>query len=309
MSELSERPELSEKPALPQRPAMRARVWYGAVAAAVFAVAYHLSLLMRWLDLRRFMPWLLVLGLRNLMEVTLCLLGAAVSHRFGLRRAAAELGLRTPVVRGLVFGLLASAPMLVTFALTSSINPAMTPLSVGVGCILAPFAEEVLFRAYLFRQLYRRARLGFWASALIPSILFGAGHLYQSTDPGELAGIVLITASGSVLGCWVFIRWQDSVWPIFALHALMNLWWEVFAVDDTALGGWMANGARLATIAIAVLLTIYRGRIWKPAAAPAAGEASPDGGDRGGPTAYRTRVTRIAPSIPSTISLQLAPDR
>ena len=32
---------------------------------------------------------------------------------------------------------------------------------------------------------------------------------------------------------------------MFGLHASMNLWWEVFAIDDTALGGWLANGARL----------------------------------------------------------------
>jgi len=43
----------------------------------------------------------------------------------------------------------------------------------------------------------------------------------------------------------------------------MNLWWEVFAVDDTALGGWLANVARLLTIALAIVLTIYKDRIWK----------------------------------------------
>ena len=60
------------------------------------------------------------------------------------------------------------------------------------------------------------------------------------------------------------MKWKDNVWPVFGLHAGMNLWWEVFAVDDTALGGWVSNGARLATIIIAVLLTIYKDKIWKP---------------------------------------------
>ena len=44
----------------------------------------------------------------------------------------------------------------------------------------------------------------------------------------------------------------------------MNLWWELFGVADTALGGWIANGARLLTITAAILLTIYRDRFWKP---------------------------------------------
>lgn len=33
--------------------------------------------------------------------------------------------------------------MLIAFALTSSVNPKMTLLTVGVGCFIAPFAEEV----------------------------------------------------------------------------------------------------------------------------------------------------------------------
>jgi len=44
----------------------------------------------------------------------------------------------------------------------------------------------------------------------------------------------------------------------------MNLWWEMFAVDDTALGGWLGNVARLLTVTVAVVLTIYKVRIWKP---------------------------------------------
>ena len=242
----------------------RSRAWYAAVATIVFLVANSLNDLMRPLDLKRFMPWLLVLGIRNTIEVTLCFVGVSVAHGFGFRRSAAEFGLRAPIRRALVFALLASAPMLIAFAWAFPLNPKMTFLTVGVGCIVAPFAEEVLFRAFLFRQLYRRARLGFWLSALIPSVLFAAGHLYQSSDLMELLGILAITGAGSLLCCWVFIRWQDNVWTVFALHALMNLWWEVFAVDETALGGWLANAARLATVVIAILLTIYKDHIWRP---------------------------------------------
>jgi hypothetical protein len=71
------------------------------------------------------------------------------------------------------------------------------------------------------------------------------------------------------------MRWQDNFWPVFGLHALMNLWWEVFAVDDTALGGWLANAARLATVVVGVLLTIYKDRIWKPLPTVAAAADAP----------------------------------
>src|SRR6266704_1265003 len=154
--------------------------------------------------------------------------------------------------------------MLLAFVATSSINTEMSVLSVGVGCFLAPFAEEVLFRGYMFGQLYRRARFGFWLSALIPSMLFALGHGYQATGILELVGIFAVTGLGSILGCWLFMRWQYNLWVVFGLHSLMNLWWEVFGIDDTALGGWIANGARLLTVALAILLTIYKDRFWEP---------------------------------------------
>ena len=62
----------------------------------------------------------------------------------------------------------------------------------------------------------------------------------------------------------------------------MNLWWEVFAVDDTALGGWVANGARLATIIVAVLLTIYKDKIWKPLPSEQAMDEPDHNADRSG---------------------------
>jgi uncharacterized protein len=238
------------------------RLWYAAVATVVFTFADNINYLTR--PLRRFIEPLAELGARNLLQVGLCIFGVSLAHRFGFRPSLRELGMRAPVGRGLTFAFIASLPMLIAFALTSTANPKMTWMSVGVGCFIAPFAEEVLFRSYMFRQLYRRARLGFWLSALIPSVIFALGHLYQSSEPAELAGILAITGLGSLLTCWIFLRWQDNLWAIFGLHSLMNLWWEVFAVDDTALGGWLANAARLATIGLAILLTIYKDRIWKP---------------------------------------------
>jgi uncharacterized protein len=152
--------------------------------------------------------------------------------------------------------------MLIAFALTSKLNATMPGLTVGVGCFLAPFAEEVLFRGYMFGQLYRRARWGFWLSALIPSALFALGHVYQATGVLQLSGIFAVTGLGSLLRCWLFMRWRYNLWVVFGLHCLMNLWWEVFGIDDSALGGWIANGARLLTVTVAILLTIYKDRFW-----------------------------------------------
>lgn len=249
----------------------RSKLWYAAIAVVVFAFVDQYNYFLKLIGWRRFISeWLIVLGIRNAFEVMTCLIAVAITHRFGFKRAARELGLLAPMGRGLAFAAIATLPMLITFALTMPVNPKMTFLTVGVLCFIAPFAEEVLYRSFLFRQLYRRARLGFWISALAPSVLFAAAHLYQSDNLLELLGIVAITGTGGIAFCWFFMKWRDNVWAVFGLHAGMNLWWEVFNVDDTALGGWLANGARLATVIVAVLLTIYKDKIWKPLPSEAA---------------------------------------
>lgn len=93
-------------------------------------------------------------------------------------------------------------------------------------------------------------------------MLFALLHVYQAESVPELLGVLAITGTGSVLLCWVFVRWQDNLWAAFFVHAMMNLWWEVFAVDDTALGGWSANGARLATILLGIVLSLCKDRLW-----------------------------------------------
>ncbi|HEU0367828.1 MAG TPA: hypothetical protein VFR42_01375, partial [Candidatus Acidoferrum sp.] len=72
-----------------------------------------------------------------------------------------------------------------------------------------------------------------------------------------------VTGTGGLFDCWLYLRWNGSLWFVFRLHAFMNLWWEIFGVAETALGGWIANAARLATIGLAILFTIYKGRLWK----------------------------------------------
>jgi membrane protease YdiL (CAAX protease family) len=247
---------------------------YALFALVAFVAIDHLGDLLHQFDLRRFMPWRVILAIRNTLEVGFSVLSVAVAHRQSAKFAARELGMTAPIKPALVFAAVASAPMLLAFAIGFSINHEMTFLSVAVGCFIAPFAEEVLFRGYLFRQLYQRAKMGFWLSALIPSVLFAAGHAYQSTQFSELAGILAITSVGSILLCWLYQRWNYNLWVIVALHSAMNLWWEVFAVDDTALGGWLANGARFTTVALAILLTIFKDRFWKTV--PSAGEFARD---------------------------------
>jgi len=250
---------------------VRQRAWYAVVTSAVFMVAIAVPEVWKALEISQYLPRPLGSLLRGTAMVAVVILGVRGLHRLGMRGAAAELGWLAPVRPAVVFALLATSPMLICFAIARPIAADLAPASLAMTSLVAPFVEEVLFRAFLFRQLYRRARLGFWWSAAIPSLLFALGHVYQAQGLGELVGILAITGIGGGLLCWVFVCWADSFWAVFGLHALMNLWWDVFAVDTSALGGWLANGARLATVAIALVLAERHrraGRRQQPVAVP-----------------------------------------
>ncbi len=69
------------------------------------------------------------------------------------------------------------------------------------GVLVAPFAEEVMFRGLLFPALARRA--GALLSLLATSVLFGAVHAQQLA--GAWAQIACIVGVGVVL---TFVRWR-----------------------------------------------------------------------------------------------------
>lgn len=256
------------------------QAWYAFAAITFFLLATKLPDWIRTLDFflsLKAISSYLANGLIDLVLIGFCFLGLAVAHRFGPRQALRELGLHAPPGRAFAFALLCSLPMLLAFAVTGTVNPALSFEAIFRPAITAPFVEELAFRGYLFGQLYKRARWGFWPASLSVGLIFGLAHIWSPAAGmlgiGELGGIVLITGLGSVLFGWLLIRWQFNLWVPIALHMFMNLWWDVFAVDETALGGTVANVARLLTVGLAIVLTIYRNRIWRDSEPEATGTA------------------------------------
>jgi membrane protease YdiL (CAAX protease family) len=90
--------------------------------------------------------------------IGLCFFGLFAAHRMGPMQSLDELGLCGDIPQGWMVGLLASLPMFVGLAIASkrSIHTSLRVVLVSV--LFGPFAEEVLFRGYLFLQLYRRAQ-------------------------------------------------------------------------------------------------------------------------------------------------------
>lgn len=200
----------------------------------------------------------------NLILVAIAFGGLFFTGKRGFVQAFKELGLKMPVKRALVFGLLATLPMSVGFAFTSNLNPKFSFTNIILLTVLFPFIEELFYRGYVFRQLFRRAKWRFGYAIIIPTLIFSLGHWFQAESAMELVGVLAITGLGSLLFCWVFVRWKDNLWVPFALHFFMNFWWETFAVDTNALGDWFANVVRFASVLLCVILTIYKDKVWKP---------------------------------------------
>lgn len=77
--------------------------------------------------------------------------------------------------------------------------------------IVAPIAEEVFFRGYLYAGL--RRSLGHWQGLVSSSLIFALIHL----TPSVIIPIFLM----GVIFAWLYDR-TDSLWPCIVLHGLMN---------------------------------------------------------------------------------------
>ncbi len=122
--------------------------------------------------------------------------------------------------------------------------------------IVAGFMEELYFRGFLFAQLFRKTNLGFIPSIILGALVFAFGHLYQSQNISELIGIFIITFLGAVFFAWLYVEWNYNLWVAIFTHTLMNLSWNLFEVDNSALGDVKANIFRGLTILMAILFTI-----------------------------------------------------
>jgi len=85
--------------------------------------------------------------------------------------------------------------------------------------VLAPVAEELLFRGLLLRTFMHR--FGFWPAALLSTLLFGGFHVYEVST---VAGAVTLASSVGMLGlvnCYL-VRITGRLTPGIMVHATYN---------------------------------------------------------------------------------------
>lgn len=90
------------------------------------------------------------------------------------------------------------------------------PLTLFLVLIVAPLAEEMFFRGFVFHGLWPRFPL--WAAMLISGLLFSAIHVTGADMIGLLIPFTVIGA----LFAWIVQR-TGSLWNAIAVHFLFNL--------------------------------------------------------------------------------------
>lgn len=215
-------------------------------------------------------PWVLggpewIDGLVKLgVWVVPAIVAAALLGGGSLRGALDDLGLSRSAWRGVVMGVAATLPM----AALLSVSPlVVTPVSLLGAVLIGPFAEEVLYRGFLFQQLVRRARWSLPWAALVSAVAFALAHHQDlddsllmsfafgrlSTQLGWIVPPTLAAIAGGGLFAWMTWRWQ-SLWPAIALHTAVNFWWDIAP---------LAVQSPLASIAHGVALVIAAVLTWR----------------------------------------------
>jgi len=169
------------------------------------------------------------------------------------------LGLRDSVLRGFLFGFLFTIPLYIGFAIIGHFNVELTLYWILYFCLIPAVFEEILFRGFLFGQLFRVGKLGFFWAALLPAVLFGLFHIYQGNDFLSSVAAFGVTMLGSFFFSWMYVAWNYNLWVPISLHFFMNLAWGLFVVEGTgnAAGGLISNILRAVCIVFAIVFTIF----------------------------------------------------
>jgi membrane protease YdiL (CAAX protease family) len=234
------------------------RSWPHALVVLVCFGAYH-ALFTQFAPIKTFLDRFVDIGLVSYVA-TYVLIGipVVVGTRIVYPHALTfcQLGFCRSLRSALLLSALFALPMFVGGWLMFRFVPVADWQTLAARTIVAGFFEEIYFRAFLFGLLFRRTPLGFVPATTVGALIFGLGHLWQGDGVTEALGVFAVTFMGGVLFAWLYTEWEFNLWiPIF-LHTLMNLAWELFAMDNTALGGSGANVLRATTIAIAIVFTL-----------------------------------------------------
>lgn len=163
-------------------------------------------------------------------------------------------------ILGITIGLSATLPMLALGLWSESFH--IERLLVHT-TLIPGITEEIFYRALLFGVLVQTVRMNPWISAVLTGIIFGLAHVDITPDEGEtilgqLNMWLALIGIGGFMYAWIYWKAPWNLWVVISLHFAMNLWWDVFEMNQTPLGGLGATLARILSVGIVVYLVIFR---------------------------------------------------
>ena len=120
-------------------------------------------------------------------------------------------------------------PLVTPEQLETDVGTGTIVLAVIVAVLVAPVAEELFFRGFLYRSL--RVRHGYWFAAIVSSILFGLVHWQPE---GLLPSLPLMVGVTTAAMAWAYLydRSGSMLVPI-ASHMAFNLVGVVFILTTS----------------------------------------------------------------------------
>jgi len=175
-----------------------------------------------------------------------------------------NMGLRMPPIHALnafMIGFACSLAML-AFGLFSVPNEVRYTLIYST--LLPGLTEEIFYRAFAFGLLIQAARMNLWTAAITTAIVFSLAHLVRSDvramPTSEMIGWLAMLSAGGLFFAWIYARAPWNLWVVIALHAGMNLWWDIlFDNDASPLNNMLMTIARIIPVGLAVYFVIFRG--------------------------------------------------
>jgi membrane protease YdiL (CAAX protease family) len=143
-------------------------------------------------------------------------------------------------------------PMTLGYALLSTeLNLSMS--AIITGSVYAGVFEKIIFRAALFGVLFHYCRWRFIPAALISSIIFGLGHIYQGHDLLSAVMAVAITSVAGTWFSWLYCECGYRVWFPLWMHIFMNAGYGIFGMSGGAAGDLEGNLFKASAIILSLL--------------------------------------------------------
>jgi CAAX protease family protein len=121
---------------------------------------------------------------------------------------------------------------------------ALLVLSAGLTCVIAPVAEEFLFRGFIFTCLRNWA--GTWPAAIITGLVFGGVHA------GSAPAIDLVPLAALGFALCMLYRATGSLYPCIAVHCVNNS----VAFGELENWGWQIPVLMAASLSVIALLAL-----------------------------------------------------